>query len=214
MFLSLVCLEINYPDFISSKVNALDNQDEYFWSQNKDKLLDAKRRLNFFQQWSVAPMSSANKAFERFLKSLPPDVVASFNSNQLKAMSSAIRQDAHQHPVDLRVSIPFFWKRFYLVLLIGPERRTAERLKVDRQNHPVWTVGNASVLLGLIGFGLLLSLGFSQLNLVTNMLLTPEQIRGSSPVAIPFIENETDCVDSGRSWENGECIDYGHDRRF
>jgi len=159
-------------------------------------------------------MSSANKAFERFLKSLPPDVVASFNSNQLKAMSSALRQDARRHPVDLRVSVPVFWKRFYFVLLIGPERRTAERLKADRQRHPVWTLGNASVILGLIGFGLLLSLGFSQLNLAANMLLTPEQIREPSPVAIPFIDNEADCVNSGRSWENGECIDYEHDRHF
>ena len=159
-------------------------------------------------------MSSANKAFERFLQSLPPDVVASFNSTQLKAMSSAIRQDARRHPVDLRVSIPVFWKRFYFVLLIGPERRTTARLKADRHKYPVWTAGNASVILGLIGFGLLLSLGVSHLKVVANMLLTPEQIREPSPVAIPFIENEADCVDSGRSWENGECIDYGHDRHF
>ena len=159
-------------------------------------------------------MSSANKAFERFLKSLPPDVVASFNSNQLKAMSSAMRQDTRRHPVDLRVSVPFFWKKFYLVLLMGTERRTAERLKADRQTYPVWTAGNASLMLGLIGLGLLLSLGFSQLKVVANMLLTPEQIRESSPVAIPFIENEADCVESGRSWENDECIDYGHDRHF
>lgn len=157
---------------------------------------------------------SPNQAFERFLNSLPPDVVASFNSHQLQAMSLAMQTQPRKHSVDFRITLPVLWKKFYLVLLIGAERRTAERRRVERQQHPLWTLGNVSLIMILIGLGLLAALGISQLRGASSVLLQPEEIRQTSPVVIPFVDNETDCVNSGRSWENDECIDYIHDRRF
>ncbi|NEQ43527.1 MAG: hypothetical protein F6K00_08185 [Leptolyngbya sp. SIOISBB] len=155
-----------------------------------------------------------NPAFERFLRSLPDDVVASFNTYQLQSMSAALKQESRRHSVDLRVTIPILWKKFYLVLLVGPERRSIDRRKADRAKFPIWTVGNAFVLLMFIAVGFLVATGLWQLKLTAKDFLQPESIGDSHPVEIPFITTEQECVDSNRSWENGKCIDYEHDRRF
>ncbi|MSO80756.1 MAG: hypothetical protein EXQ97_03820 [Alphaproteobacteria bacterium] len=44
------------------------------------------------------------------------------------------------YAVDLRFSLPVL--RLYLVMLIGCERRTAERRRRDRRSHPLTTAGN------------------------------------------------------------------------
>lgn len=42
-----------------------------------------------------------------------------------------------RHLVDLRASSPFPWGRYYVTILVGKERRSAERLRAERQTH--WT---------------------------------------------------------------------------
>lgn len=156
----------------------------------------------------------SNVAFERFLKSLPDDVVDSFNTRQLSAMSAAFKQESRRHPVDIRVTIPLLWKKFFLVILAGPERRSLERRRAERAKHPIWTPTNALVTIAFIGLGLLLSTGVWQLKLAAQDILSPERIEDAYPAIIPFKESQQDCVASGRSWEDGQCIDYGHDRNF
>jgi len=46
------------------------------------------------------------------------------------------------HPVDIRVSVPLPFGRYYLTLVAGPERRAAPRREDDRQRHPLSTLGN------------------------------------------------------------------------
>ena len=46
------------------------------------------------------------------------------------------------HPVNIRLSVPFFSRRFYLTVIAGQERRPAERLKADRSKHPLATRAN------------------------------------------------------------------------
>ncbi|MCC6466753.1 MAG: hypothetical protein IT563_00415 [Alphaproteobacteria bacterium] len=46
------------------------------------------------------------------------------------------------HPVDIRVSLPLPFGRYYLTLVAGPERRSAARLAGDRQARPLATAGN------------------------------------------------------------------------
>lgn len=155
-----------------------------------------------------------NKAFERFLRSLPADVVDSFNTHQLRSMSMAMQRESRRHNVDIRITIPFFWKSFYVVLLAGPERRSAERRAAERSDHPVWTPTNLLVLLAFVGLGVLISAGIWQLKIVAKEILLPEQVEHAYPVSIPFKGTQEECLESGRSWENGECIDYDHDRNF
>ena len=72
--------------------------------------------------------------------------------------SGAVSWD-NTHPVNLRLSIPVFFQRYYFTLAAGKERRSPERLAAERQKHPIKTTGNViclfamGSLLGLAGFG-------------------------------------------------------------
>lgn len=59
-----------------------------------------------------------------------------------------------RHPVDLRLSLPFFKWRFYLTVVGGAEQRAPGRRAQDRQQYPVATAGNV-----LFGFGIVTCFG-------------------------------------------------------
>lgn len=153
---------------------------------------------------------------DKLLGYLPPHIAASLDPQQLDALQVAFHQALleqtrrRRHPVDLRISLPFIGSRFYLVLLAGPERRSRERLASDRQLHPIWTLGNLMVILGATAAGaiaLLALLGLGHLE----RTWVPLQV---APAAIPFKADAEACEHSGRSWEDGECIDFEHDPVF
>ena len=56
---------------------------------------------------------------------------------------------ASNHPVNIRLSFPFFRGRYYMALVAGKERRGTERLKQERSKHPLATRGNFLVLASL-----------------------------------------------------------------
>ncbi len=54
-----------------------------------------------------------------------------------------------RHPVNLRLSIPLPVGRYYVTLVAGKERRSADRLASERRKHPLLTFGNVAVFFGL-----------------------------------------------------------------
>ncbi len=46
------------------------------------------------------------------------------------------------HPVDIRISIPFVRSRFYVTLHAGRERRKVGRRNLERAAYPLVTFGN------------------------------------------------------------------------
>ncbi len=77
------------------------------------------------------------------LDRMPPHVLAGFTAEQRAAISAAARESvASARSVNLRLSIPFLFRRVYLTILAGPERRGDERRKSDRGAHPLRTAGN------------------------------------------------------------------------
>ncbi len=50
-----------------------------------------------------------------------------------------------RHPVNLRLSIPLPFGRYYVALVAGKERRSGERLASERRKHPLLTLGNVAV---------------------------------------------------------------------
>lgn len=101
-----------------------------------------------------APEASAgadagSRAAERLLAALPAGVRDGLTAEQRDALLSAARELAwSKHATDIRLSIPFIGKRYYLVLLGGEERRDAARLRRERGKHPLATLTNI-VFLGL-----------------------------------------------------------------
>lgn len=53
------------------------------------------------------------------------------------------------HPINIRLSVPMFHRRFYVTLVAGQERRRHERRKAERSDHPLLTAGNVFFTLGL-----------------------------------------------------------------
>ncbi|MBE7381466.1 MAG: hypothetical protein F6J95_008660 [Leptolyngbya sp. SIO1E4] len=155
---------------------------------------------------------SKDSALERFLKRLPEEVADSFTVEQLQAMQSALQTTQwRRHPVDLRLTIPILWKKFYVVLVAGPERRSNQRRMLDRAKNPIWTSTNLLFVVGLVSLGIMLSLGLFQLKSLSLNLLPSTEIH---PAGIPFKESQAACEETGRVWQDGECIDYEHDPIF
>lgn len=46
------------------------------------------------------------------------------------------------YPVNIRVTIPFPFGRWFFTVVGGPERRDPKRRAVERQKHPLFTLGN------------------------------------------------------------------------
>jgi hypothetical protein len=49
------------------------------------------------------------------------------------------------HFINIRLSIPLVFTRVYVTLVAGKERRSAERRRADRQEHPLRTWGNMAL---------------------------------------------------------------------
>ncbi len=64
------------------------------------------------------------------------------------------------HPVDIRLSIPFLFARCYVTIVAGKERRSRERQASERQKHPVLKYGN---LVFAAGCGLVIGLAMLSL---------------------------------------------------
>ncbi len=54
-------------------------------------------------------------------------------------------------PVNIRLSIPFFTRRYHLTVIAGTEQRSTERLAEERAKHPLATTANM-IFLFTVGF--------------------------------------------------------------
>ncbi len=55
--------------------------------------------------------------------------------------SSAVPWES-DHPINLRLSIPLLFKRYYVTIVAGEEHRGSERLSAERRKHPLVSRGN------------------------------------------------------------------------
>ncbi len=82
----------------------------------------------------------------RLLAKMPEDAANSVTDTQRATIERALDRGRRQiHPVNLRLSIPILWRRFYRVLLAGPEPRSAERRRGERFTRPLRAVANSVV---------------------------------------------------------------------
>jgi hypothetical protein len=84
---------------------------------------------------------------DKFKSRVPRATADSFTPAQLDAIKLAFgARSWGSHAIDLRLSIPLLWARFYLVLLVGRERRPPDRRSGERPLHPITRIGNAIVV--------------------------------------------------------------------
>jgi hypothetical protein len=107
--------------------------------------------------WQQSPQA-IRKTPEYYLSQIEPHILNSFNAEQIHSVKNILNQVIPKPSakiVDLRFTVDLILSRFYVVLLVGKERRQGSR------NYPVTGItklGNiiAAILL-LIGLNLLIS---------------------------------------------------------
>jgi hypothetical protein len=98
-----------------------------------------------------------------FLDRVPKEVASTFTAAQLDAVRRAFgARSPGAHTVDLRFSVPLGLRWFYVVFLVGRERRTINRQTLERLFRPILTFANVAVLsIFLLMFsGAVFSLGY------------------------------------------------------
>lgn len=75
------------------------------------------------------------------VRRIPAPVRESLTPEQISAVSSAVGSSGH-HPVDLRLTLPLPGHPVFFSVAAGRERRSEERLAVERRQHPLHTFGN------------------------------------------------------------------------
>lgn len=95
--------------------------------------------------------------YQMLIHRLPERMRDDFTKEQLAALRVATRHcEWGRHSVDLRWSLPGLFKRYYFVVLAGPERRGLQRRLVEsRQRNPT-SLASMLFLVGLATGGTVL----------------------------------------------------------
>ena len=83
--------------------------------------------------------AQANWLFER----LPPWVTDTLTTEQREAIHEAVSgPEWDRHQVNIRLTIPFFGRYYYLTVVCGEGRRSIERRDRERHRYPLRTAAN------------------------------------------------------------------------
>ena len=151
-----------------------------------------------------APISS-----DSLLARMAPAMAITFSPAQVQALQAALA--TRRHPVNIRLSLPLGMTRVYLVLLAGTEVRSAARCRQEAVRHPIGTPTNMLVIVGTMGMGILALLALVQ---ITSIDLSAVFSPKAAPAGIPFKPDRTSCEESGRTWQEGDCLDFSHNPTF
>lgn len=153
--------------------------------------------------------NSAPNSSDNVLARMAPEMAATFSPAQIQALQAALTP--RRHPVNIRLSLPLGITRVYLVLLAGTEGRSVGRRRQEAAQHPLWTPVNLLVMTSTMGLGAFALLAMVQIgNADLPAVFNPK----AAPASIPFKADRTSCEESGRTWREGDCLDFGHDPTF
>ena len=95
---------------------------------------------------------------DAILEKLPSDVRATLGPDQVVALRRAANDVSwSSHKVNIRLTIPTVFNKYYLVILGGRERRDRDRIAAERRRHPLYTLSNLLFLLGVGGLAVYFS---------------------------------------------------------
>jgi len=81
---------------------------------------------------------------DRIFDQLPENIRSSLTDGQRGALQEAWQKVGWQrdHAVNIRFSLPFFFRRLFVTVVAGVEKRTPQRVAHDNESHPFRTIGN------------------------------------------------------------------------
>ena len=65
-----------------------------------------------------------------------------------QAFASRSHAAESRYPVNIRITVPFLPRPFFITLIVGPERRGTARRRDERAHHPLNTWGNLAIFMG------------------------------------------------------------------
>ena len=99
---------------------------------------------------------------EQLMGAIDPTILESLTAEQQEGIRDAVKRDTwDKHTVNVRLSLPLPFGRYYVTPVAGPDRRSAARRGKDRARHPLDTAGNllfaagTTVVLGALTIALL-----------------------------------------------------------
>jgi hypothetical protein len=148
-----------------------------------------------------ASSKTGDTLFHQLIDQLPSDVTSSFTETQMQTLQRAcMGLRWKRHAVDVRFTVPFPGKGFYVVLLAGAEQRSRTSLKqrrLERKGYPIQKA--TGLILTTTFFSLLATLGITQLNRLNH---PPESV---FPTVVPWYKTQATCENTGRTWQAGSC---------
>lgn len=139
---------------------------------------------------------------------MSPEIAATFTDSQLVELQRVMRNSASRHAIDIRLTIPFPKRGFYFVIFAGRERRSIERLRAENP-HYVYTA-----LIGLLSaFGFLAAITVPSV-LGIMALSAQSQQAEIHPTAIPWLQDQQSCEQTGREWKDDHCWDREWSHKF
>jgi len=132
---------------------------------------------------------------------MPSEVVGSLTPIQIEALRTAISGvQSSKHALDLRLTIPFPRRGFYLVLFGGRERRSIKRLR-ESPNYIYSTLLGSLLLLALLA-------GVTVPGILWLMRATTQSQQSEiHPTAIPWLQDQKSCEQTGRTWQEDSCLE-------
>lgn len=95
---------------------------------------------------------SQDTALGVLLDRVPSEIIQSLSEQQRAEIWAAVKPVSwRRHPVNVRLSFPFFGDRYFITIVGGMERRGTERVRRESAVHPLRTAGNVLFLLGVGG---------------------------------------------------------------
>ena len=73
-------------------------------------------------------------------------------------LSRVVPPTPARYPINLRITIPFLPRSFFVTVIIGQEKRGPDRLREERRRHPINTWGNVlavTIALGVVSIAAL-----------------------------------------------------------
>ncbi len=90
------------------------------------------------------PQQSLEGQHERLAEETPEGFSGDSSASTRKVPSG--EPWGNDHPVNIRLSVPLLFTRYYVTIVAGKERRSGERLASEREKHPLTKLGNLVVM--------------------------------------------------------------------
>ncbi len=102
------------------------------------------------QDWQAGAGVARALGGEWLFERLPPWVADTLTTEQKEAIHEALRgAEWASHPVNIRFTVPFIGRYYYVTVVGGEGRRSAERRAHDHNKYPLRTVANVFFFLGV-----------------------------------------------------------------